>query len=99
MRELVFTYAADIDIQEAFGFLEDVEEGLANRFLKSVEQALDQIQRFPESGPLFRGRHRRVFTPKFPYAVFYAVYPRRIVVSGVLHLRLDKERLNRRLDA
>lgn len=99
MKELVFTYTADVDIQNAFGFLEDIKEGLGDRFLESLERALGQIQLFPESGPLIRGRHRRVFTPRFPYGVFYTVYPRRVVITGVFHLRLGKDEVLHRLDS
>jgi len=54
-----------------------------------VNASLDAIERFPEMFVVVHGDVRRAVVAKFPYAVFYRVEPRQIVVLAVLHTARD----------
>ena len=87
MKDFVLLFSAEADIQKAFERYNDQTEGLGEEFLKYLELSFSQIKRFPESSPLFASSHRKKIVEKYPYGVFYTVYPTRIVVSGVMDLR------------
>ncbi len=46
---------------------------------------MQHIQADPERYPVIRGRLRRVLLRRFPYGVYYKVYPSSISVVGVIH--------------
>ena len=97
MREFVLLFSAEADIQKAFELYNDQIEGLGEEFLKYLELSFSQIKRFPESAPLFGSSHRRKIIEKYPYGVFYTIYPTRIIVSGVMDLRQDPLKMQERL--
>ena len=88
--------SADRDIQTAYNLYEDWQEGRGTIFMQHLDVAFEQLRRFPEIGPLFRGRYRRLLVPRFPYGIFYTIEPTRILVSGVLDLRQDPKAILRR---
>ena len=96
--ELVFLLSADSDIRAAFEYYEDKWEGLGEEFVRHVELGLKQIKHFPQSGTSIKGKHRRVLIQKFPYGIFYSLYPNRIVVSGVMNLTQDPDDIQKRLN-
>lgn len=87
MKEFVLLYAAEVDIQKAFELYENKKEFLGEEFPKHIEYGLTLIRNHPEIAPVYLGRHRRWTTHKFPFGIFYVVYPARIVVSGIMDLR------------
>lgn len=97
MAELVFLLGADIDIQQAYDFYENFQSGRGGIFMRHLDVAFGHVRTFPESAPIFRGNYRRLLVPRFPYGIFYAIEPTRIVVAGVLYLRQDPEAIVRRL--
>ena len=54
-------------------------------FLAELDAALAHIADAPERFPVVRGRLRRVLLRRFPYAVYYKVFPSVISVVGVIH--------------
>lgn len=96
MSELVLLLSADLDIQEAFEYYEDYQEGQGAVFLRYVDTAFDQLRRFPESGARFHGSYRRLLIPRFPFGIFYTVESRGVVIAGVMDTRRDPEAILRR---
>src|SRR3954453_14258036 len=87
--ELVFLLSADRDIQTAFNLYEDWQEGRGTIFMQHLDAAFEHVRSFPEIGPVFRGRYRRLLVPRFPYGIFYVIEQNRIIVTAVLDLRQD----------
>ena len=54
-------------------------------FLAVVDDALREIAEDPERFPVVHGRLRRIVLRRFPYAVYYKIYPRTISIVGVIH--------------
>jgi hypothetical protein len=52
-----------------------------------VDEALERIRQSPEANPLVTPTLRRVLLRRFPYAVYYRVFPSVISVVGVVHGR------------
>ena len=56
----------------------------AGRFLEAVDEAMRRIEEAPARYPIIRGRLRRVLLQRFPYGVYYKIYPSTISVVGVI---------------
>ena len=77
------------DLAGAYGRYEDQRAGLGEEFLAAVDATFDAIERIPE---MFRRVHRevrRANVSRFPYAVFYRIDPKSVVVLTVLHTARD----------
>jgi plasmid stabilization system protein ParE len=76
---------ARAEITEAFEWYLARSHNAPAEFLAEIDSALAQIVEAPERFPVVRGRMRRVLLHRFPYAVYYKVYPTVISVVGVIH--------------
>jgi plasmid stabilization system protein ParE len=77
------------DMAGAVGWYEDQRAGLGEEFLSAVKASFDAIQEFPEMFARVHGELRRAVVSRFPYAVFYRIEPKRVVVLAVLHMARD----------
>ena len=78
--DLIVRPAAAADVEEAFSCYEQQRPGLGEEFLDAVDAALREILRYPlRQAVIFRDM-RRLLLKRFPYALFYRVYPAAIVV-------------------
>lgn len=77
------------DLAGGFGYYEGQSEGLGEKFLAAVDSAFNALERYPEMFSRVHGEVRRAVVSKFPYAVFFRVEPRRVVVLTVLHTARD----------
>lgn len=82
---------ADLDLFDAWSWYEDQQDGLGDRFLRSINATVHRAARWPNGGePALRNDNgdiieRKVPTDGFPYAVRYRVIDDRLVVMAVLH--------------
>ena len=77
------------DLAGGFGYYEVQSEGLGEKFLAAVDSAFNALERYPEMFSRVHGEVRRAVVSKFPYAVFFRVEPKRVVVLTVLHTARD----------
>jgi plasmid stabilization system protein ParE len=77
------------DLAAGFGYYEGQTGGLGEKFLAAIDSAFDAIERYPEMFARVHGEVRRAIVARFPYAVFYRVQPKRVVVLTVLHTARD----------
>lgn len=88
---------AEGDIQEAYLWYEEQDEGLGEEFLRAVDAGLAAVQRMPNAhAPVYRNI-RRVLLRRFPYSVFYFIEDERIIVLGCFHVRRDPKSWQDRL--
>lgn len=78
---------ARAEIAEAFEWYYARSRDASGEFLAELDAALQRIADAPEQFPVVRGRLRRVLLHRFPYALYYKVYPTVISVVGVIHGR------------
>ena len=81
-----FISPAKREIRDAFAWYEEQESGLGAAFLSEMDSALARIKQYPESCPIYRDNVRRVLLGRFPYAVWYSIESKGIVVFAVTHL-------------
>ena len=98
MSVLVFLLSTDIDIQSAYDYYEDFQEGRGAVFMRQLDAAFGQLRIFPESGPIVHGAYHRLLVPRFPYGIFYTNEPRGVIISGVMDTRQDPETILRRVE-
>jgi toxin ParE1/3/4 len=86
---IILADEARADALGAFAFYESRRPGLGERFREHVDSAISKIQRSPERYPVVYRDLRRRRVERFPYAVFYRVYPGVVVVVALMHGRQD----------
>ena len=96
MTRIIFRDEARSDALKAFSFYEERREGLGERFRDHLGVAIVAIQRSPELYPVVYRDVRRRLVERFPYAVFYRVYPSVVVVVAVMHARQNPAGWKRR---
>lgn len=93
---LLIRSEAEADIDEAYRWYEDQQEGLGAEFVKVLEDAFAKIRTHPEMYPLVHRNAHRLLIPKFPYGIFYIVEPEAVIVFAVFHGHRDPRRLKNR---
>lgn len=77
------------DLAGAYGWYEDQRAGPGEEFLDAVDVSFVAIREFPEMFSHVHDEVRRAVVSRFPYAVFYRVEPKRVVVLAVLSMARD----------
>jgi hypothetical protein len=83
--EIFVHHEAQLEVQETFYRYQDLNEGLGFEFIRSMDAATQFIKRNPLSYQKIYGEIRRVLLRKFPYALFYLVDEKRVVILACLH--------------
>ena len=86
---VVFRRRFQNDLGAGFDWYEEQRPGLGEQFLSAVRSTLESIELYPELFISVHGDVRRAIVSRFPFAIFYLVEPRRIVVLRVLHTARD----------
>ncbi len=86
---VVFRRRFQQDLGAGFDWYEEQRLGLGEQFLSAVQSTLKTIELYPELFISVHGDVRRAIVSRFPFAIFYLVEPRRVVVLRVLHTARD----------
>ena len=86
---VVFRRGAQSDLAGTFDWYEEQRSGLGEELLSAVQSTFKSIGRYLEMFASVRGAVRRAMISKFPFAMFYLVEPKRVVVLRVLHTARD----------
>lgn len=84
-REIIVRREAQLEVQEAFRYYQEISEGLGFEFMRSLDAALQSIKRSPSAYQRIYQETRRALLRKFPYAIFYIVEENHIVVIACFH--------------
>ncbi len=87
MKPVRFEPLAEIELAEAVDYYDGKLPRLGDKFLEQVWSVVEQIEAFPESSQVFRGRLRRAPIPRFPYFLIYCLHDTAIDVVAVMHQR------------
>lgn len=77
------------DLAGAYGWYEEQRPGLGEEFLTAVDATFDAIEQVPGMFGRVHGEVRRANVSRFPYAVFYRIDPKSVVVLTILHTARD----------
>ena len=87
MKEVVLTPDAQAELEGATEWYEARAGGIGQKFVGSVDEALQQIGESPSAFPKWEqdSRFRRFVLQRFPYIVFYRETADRVEVIAVAH--------------
>ena len=88
---IVFRHRVKHDLRAAFDHYEEQRTGLGEDFLVVVQSTFKTIGLHPEIYAVVHGEIRRAILSRFPFAVFYLVESKRVVVLRVLHTARNPE--------
>jgi len=89
---------AESELATAAAWYEANAPGLGGEFLDEFVATMARVDRFPEAWMRVGARHRRCLFRKFPYAVLYSLQGSNVTVAGVIDLRRDPARTDRRTE-
>lgn len=89
---LIFSVAAEKEIQDAADYYESQEIGLGLRFADELNRATSFIIQFPDAWTKISPRSRRCCLRYFPYNVLYSVEADTITIVTVVHQSRDPEK-------
>jgi len=75
--------AAAADLTAAVTYYQRV--GHAHRFRAELDDVIQRVSELPRAAPVVHAGVRRALMRRYPYAVFYLIAPRAVVVLAVLH--------------
>jgi plasmid stabilization system protein ParE len=84
------------DLQDAFEWYETKQSGLGIELREAVREKLSGIAASPLLYPVVHRNTRRALLRRFPYGLYYRVYPGVIVVVACMHGRRNPRRWNTR---
>lgn len=77
---------AEIELNEAIDYYENIEPGLGYDFALEVHSAVKRSIAFPKAWPEMEGEVRRSLVQRFPYGILYSVEQDGIFVLAVMNL-------------
>ena len=76
---------AAAELIEASRYYEQSVRTLGVQFLEAVEEAVAKIAAGPERWPIMEDEIRRFLMWRFPYAIYYRIYPDHIRILAFKH--------------
>lgn len=83
MRSVRFHDEARLELAHEALYYAAISPALAERLASAVERAVGLAAEFPDSGPPYLHRTRRVFPKKFPFSIVYVTGPSEIFILAV----------------
>lgn len=96
MRDVVWTRAAEADLQQVYEDLEENREGSGEAFLLLVDASIQLLRQFPQMAPSFAPPFRRLLLNSGRHGLFYTFENRGIILHALADLRRDSNELRQR---
>jgi toxin ParE1/3/4 len=93
---VIFSQEARSEALDAFHWYEERRLGLGAAFRAELDAAIERVASDPDSFPTHYRDLRRVLVRRFPYAVYYRIYPELVIVVAVFHGKRNPSELQRR---
>jgi plasmid stabilization system protein ParE len=85
MKPIRLSVEADQEFTAAKLWYERIDPLLAARFFEIVQEAIDDIRKFPEAWPPYDETYRHYPLKRFPYTLFYTDLGEYILLDAVAH--------------
>lgn len=85
--QVTFLPDAEKEMLESVAYYEQRDNSLGVKFLDEINETLQLILTYPESGTLLNTYARRVLLNGFPHGIVYRIFQNQIVILAVMHLR------------
>lgn len=86
---LVFHPGVEDDLASIYVHYEQFDSALPSRFEARLDEQVERIEMFPDSGAFLFESYRRALVKRFPYMLVYLVGGDRIDVLAVVGVRRD----------
>ena len=86
---IVFHPAVEDEIAAIQAHYEQIDPVLPNRFESRLDEQVERLSMFPESGSVAFDVYRRVLVKRFPYMAIYRVARPRVEVLAIVSTRQD----------
>jgi plasmid stabilization system protein ParE len=94
---LVFHEKVETDLNEAYNWYEDKQEGLGERFLTELAECYHLLESHPEYYSIVVKKYRRIVLKRFLYVIVFEIAADIVFVYAVFHTnRNPKEILKRK---
>ena len=88
-----YTDRARIDLETAFEWYQGQRIGLGFEFLDCLEATISTIQQMPEVYAKHHSHFRRALIRRFPFAVFYTIENKEVIIHAIFDNRQDPSRI------
>ncbi len=79
------TSIAEVEMWNAIDWYDDQREDLGKLFARAFQNAIQVLQKNPNTFPVGVGKKRKLPTKGFPYLIIYEVQENTVFVLGVFH--------------
>lgn len=90
---VVFHPAVEDDLAEIYARYREFDAVLPERFEARLDEQIERLGMFPESGAILFEFYRRVLVRRFPYMAVYRVGDGRVDVLAVVNTSRDPSRI------
>lgn len=87
---VVFHPAVEDDLAEIYAHYREFDAVLPERFEARLDEQIERLGMFPESGAILFDAYRRVLVKRFPYMAVYRVGHERVDVLAVVNPSRDR---------
>ena len=92
MTPVIVRLGAEADIEDAFHWYEEQRAGFGEEFRAALRVAFDEIAKSPLLSRVLHRNTRRYLMRRFPYAIYYRVFPDTVIVVACMHVRRSPRR-------
>jgi plasmid stabilization system protein ParE len=85
------------DVVAGHGWYEEKTPRLGEKFLRIFYACVGEIPRNPLIYPEVRGKFRRRLLRRFPYAIYFTIEGKEIIVFGLFHCARDPRAIGAKL--
>jgi plasmid stabilization system protein ParE len=82
----LFTPEAQVELDEAYLYYEQQQEGLGEVFIEAIRKTQDRICHFPQAWQPLSARTRRALMSRFPFGIIYYIAHDEIVIIAIAHV-------------
>ena len=75
------------EMQEAFEWYQEQQEGLGYAFLEEIESCYQKLSDHPQHYTAINERYRRIKTNRFPYLLIYEIENSQVIIISTHHAK------------
>ncbi len=94
---LQFFPEVEDDVVSGYNWFEDKAPGLGEEFIRLFYACAGGIQRNPMLHPVVFCEFRRCLLRRFPYAAYYRVEKRKVIIFGLFHCARDISAIEKKM--
>ena len=90
----IFLMRARKEILEAWGWYEDKQAGLGDRFREELLKRIYEIEQDPERYPQRKAPYRETLVKIFPYIIIYRLNKKKqlVIISSIFHAKRNPQK-------